>query len=269
MGDGLDLLACEEISMRAVLFAILLLLAACATSPLGRSQLQLLPADQLNQMGLEAFQKVRQTTPRSRDPALNAYVQCVADAITAEVGGPRGGGAWDVVVFREPQANAFALPGGKIGVYTGLLDVARTQGQLAAVIGHEVAHVIAQHHNERVSQQLAVQLVSDLAGGSPTAMALLGIGAQVGILLPYSRIQESEADKVGLDLMASAGFDPREAIDLWRNMERASGSGGIEFLSTHPSSGSRVRELQPRMGRAMAFYQNARAQGKHPRCGGR
>jgi predicted Zn-dependent protease len=237
--------------MRAALYGIaLLLLAACATSPLGRSQLQLLPADQLNPMGFEAFQKVKQTTPTARDPALNAYVQCVVDAITREVGGPRGGGGWEVEVFRSEQANAFALPGGKIGVYTGLLDVARTQDQLAAVIGHEVAHVVAQHHNERLSQQFAAQqglaLVNALAGGGgatqQTAMALLGLGAQVGVLLPYSRIQESEADKIGLDLMARAGFDPREAVDLWVNMQRASGSGGIEFLSTHPSSGSRIGE---------------------------
>jgi predicted Zn-dependent protease len=242
---------------------------------LGRSQLQLLPADQLNQMGLEAFQKVKQTTPTTRDPALNAYVQCVADAITRQVGGPRGGSAWEVEVFRSEQANAFALPGGKIGVYTGLLNVARTQDQLAAVIGHEVAHVIAQHHNERISQQVATQqglaLVNAFAGGSgatqQTAMALLGLGAQVGILLPYSRIQESEADKIGLDLMARAGFDPRQAVDLWVNMQRASGSGGIEFLSTHPASGSRIRDLQARMDSAMALYEQARAQGARPRCG--
>jgi predicted Zn-dependent protease len=256
--------------MRTLVYGLVLMaVAACATSPLGRSQLALMPPGQLDQMGLEAFQQVKRTTPEVTDPRVSRYVQCVSDAITQQVGGT---GTWQVEVFRDSAVNAFALPGGRIGVYTGLLQVAETPDQLAAVIGHEVAHVVAQHHNERVSQQFATEqglaLASALAGGGATQqslMALLGLGAQVGVLLPYSRIQETEADKIGLDLMAQAGFDPRAAVELWRNMERD--GGGPEFLSTHPSGGTRIEELQGRMDHAMDLYQQARSSGRGPRCG--
>jgi predicted Zn-dependent protease len=227
-----------------------------------------MPPGQLDQMGLEAFQQVKSTTPEATDPRVHRYVQCVSDAITRQVGG-----TWEVEVFRDPAVNAFALPGGRIGVYTGLLRVAETPDQLAAVIGHEVAHVVAQHHNERVSQQFAAEqglaLINALAAGGATQqslMALLGLGAQVGVLLPYSRIQETEADKLGLDLMAQAGFDPRAAVELWRNMERVGGGGGPEFLSTHPAGGTRIAQLQGRMDQAMDLYQQARARGRSPRC---
>lgn len=252
-----------------------ILLSACATTPLGRSQLTLLPEDQVSAMGQEAFTNIKKETPTSEDPQVNAYVQCVANAITEAVeGAPGAPEQWEVEVFRDDAVNAFALPGGRIGVYTGLLDVAKTPSQLATVLGHEVAHVIADHGNERISQQFAVSqglaLVQALAG-QPTAtkntlMGLLGVGAQVGVLLPYSRVQEAEADKLGLDYMARAGFDPRQSVDLWQNMAQASGDQPPEFLSTHPSHESRIDELQARMDHALKLYQEARGQGNDPRC---
>ena len=247
-----------------------LLLTACATSPTGQRQLQLFPESQMQQLGATAYQELRENTPVARDPAINRYVQCVARNVTARVGGDT---PWEVTVFRDDQANAFALPGGKIGIYTGLLDVARGQDQLAAVVAHEVAHVLADHHNARISAQYATQaglsLVDAVVGGgagSSQIMGLLGLGARYGVLMPYSRAQESESDTIGLELMARAGFDPRASVDLWRNMAAAGGPSPPAFLSTHPSGGQRIDNLQRRMPEAMALYREARSAGRRPDC---
>jgi predicted Zn-dependent protease len=250
----------------------LVALAACATSPLGRSQLQLFSDTDLSQMGLAAYDDIRKKQPRDSSPAANAYVRCVANAITAVV--PGNSQAWEATLFRDDSANAFALPGGKIGVNSGLLKVASNQDQLATVIGHEVAHVLARHSGERLSNQAVVdtglQAAQAISGSMSPAkqqlMGLLGVGAQVGVLLPFSRTQESEADLLGLDLMARAGFDPRQSVALWQNMERASGGGPPAFLSTHPSPGGRIEALQNRLPQALELYLQARAQGRKPAC---
>lgn len=250
-------------------------LVACTTSPTGRTQLTLMPEAQMDSMGLQAFQDLKDKTPKEADPKLNAYVSCVADKVTAELGAD--GGAWEVVLFKDPAVNAFALPGGHIGVYTGLLTAAKNQDQLAAVLGHEVAHVLARHGNERVSTQLATEqaaaLIGAWAGGQDPSkrtmvMGLLGVGAQVGVLLPFSRIQESEADRIGLAMMARAGFDPRQSVNLWENMAQAGGSASPEFLSTHPSHKTRISDLRAHMAEVMPLYEAARSNGKQPRCGG-
>jgi len=251
------------------LLVSLVLLASCATSPTGRSQLVLMPDSQMNQMGLQAFTSIKNKTPISGDRQINSYVQCVANAITREVGG-----RWEIVVFKDDSANAFALPGGKVGVHTGLLKVAKNQHQLATVIGHEISHVLSRHSNERVSQQFAVEqglgLISAVSnptsGTGKTLMGMLGVGAQFGILMPFGRVQESEADLHGLKLMASAGFDPRESIALWRNMSKSSKGQPPEFLSTHPSHSTRISDLQLHMSSAMQLYQRARNAGKRPAC---
>ena len=253
-------------------FLPVLVLTACATSPLGRSQLQLFSDDDLAQMGLAAYSDIQKKQPRDDSPAANAYVRCVAHAVTGALPGPAQ--TWEVTLFRDDSANAFALPGGKIGVNTGLLRVATSQDQLATVIGHEVAHVLARHSGERLSNQAVVetglQAVQAISGATTPAkqqlMGLLGVGAQVGVLLPFSRAQESEADLLGLDLMARAGFDPRQSVVLWQNMERASGNGPPAFLSTHPSPEGRMQALQDRLPQALELYQQARAQGRKPSC---
>lgn len=260
---------------RAALVVAVLVVAGCATSPLGRSQLILFPEGQMTEMGLAAYQQLKQELPIENDPAVNGYVSCVATAVTSALPGGRAGD-WEVTVFAEDSANAFALPGGKIGVHTGLLDVAENQHQLATVIGHEIAHVQSRHGNERVSTNFAaqtgLQVAAIAAGGSSREQrqlfGLLGVGTQVGVLLPFSRRQEQEADLLGLDLMASAGFDPRESVQLWRNMAENSGARPPEFLSTHPSGESRIRDLGARMERAMAQYQRAQGTGRRPDCGG-
>ncbi len=252
-----------------ILIPCLALITACATSPTGRSQLVLMPDSQMEQMGLQAFTNIKDETPVESSRTTNSYVQCVGNAIIREVGG-----SWEIVVFRDDSANAFALPGRKIGVNTGLLKVAENQHQLATVIGHEVAHVLAQHSNERVSQKFAVEqglgLINAVASPSTatgqTMMGLLGVGAEYGVLMPYGRIQESEADTLGLDLMAKAGFDPRESVKLWVNMGRANKGQPPEFLSTHPSHSTRIRDLNARIPAALNLQRTAMQQGKRPAC---
>jgi predicted Zn-dependent protease len=245
--------------------------AGCATSPTGRSQLMLMPDGQMNQMGAQAFQQLKQETPVEPDSGMNRYVRCVAQPI-ADLAGPQAGiSQWEIVVFRDETANAFALPGGKIGVHTGLLKVAKTDGQLAAVLGHEVGHVIARHGAERMSQALATQgglaALGAVTKDNRTLLGLLGLGAQVGVLLPFSRTQESEADVIGLDLMARVGFDPRQSVELWHNMASASGGKSPpEFLSTHPANQSRIDHLNENMADAVGKYDQARASGHTPRC---
>jgi Putative Zn-dependent protease, contains TPR repeats len=257
--------------MSGLLAAIpLLFLAACATSPLGRSQIKLYSQPQMAKMGLEAFQQIEQKTPVSKNRHQTQVVNCVAQALTRQVTNYQAN--WRVRLFQSDQVNAFALPGGEIGVYSGLLKVADNQDQLAAVIGHEISHVLADHANERVSQSQLAQAGLQLAGAaglSSGTLALMGVGAQVGILLPFSRAQESEADMLGMDLMARAGFDPRQAVALWRNMARAASSGSKppELLSTHPADATRIDQLQARLPRDLPIYQAARATGRRPNCG--
>jgi predicted Zn-dependent protease len=251
-------------------------LCACATSPTGRSQFIMIPESEMVQMGAQAFQQMKTQQSVANDPGARRYVRCVAGAITAELSGEYANTNWEVEVFSDDTANAFALPGGKIGVHTGLLDVAENQHQLATVIGHEVGHVLARHGAERVSQRFAagtaLQLVGAYTGdqsseSSKAVMSLLGLGAQVGVLLPYSRLQESEADVIGLELMSRAGFDPRQSTELWRNMARQGGQRPPEFLSTHPDPQGRIRELNTHMANALSRYEQARGAGRRPNCG--
>lgn len=259
--------------MKIRLFIILLipiLLSACSTTPTGRSQLAFMPDHQLNAMGLQTFDALKKKTPTTRDVQATQFVQCIANAIIREVGGK-----WEVVVFEDESLNAFALPGGKIGVHTGLVRLVDNQDQLASVIGHEVGHVLAKHSNERMSQkmgtQMGVALVSAAAAPQTalgqTAVSLLGVGAQYGIIMPFSRLHESEADKIGQALMAKAGFNPAESVTLWRKMAQASkGAQPAEFLSTHPSHATRIRELQAGVPQATQVMRKAHAAGKRPNC---
>lgn len=249
-------------------------LLSCATSPEGRKQLQLLPDSQVDAMGVQSFEQLKQETPISEDKNIQQYVLCVANKIIPQVSQNPDPKQWEVVVFEDDQANAFALPGYKIGVYTGLLKYAKNQDQLAAVMGHEVAHVIAKHGNERVSNQMATEagmsIATVLLGGtqdenSTLILAGLGLGAQYGIILPFSRSHESEADLIGLDLMAKAGFDPAESVTLWQNMSQA-GTSPPEFMSTHPSSDTRIKQLRERIPNANIAYQDAIKKGQRANC---
>lgn len=252
------------------------LLAGCASSPLGRSQLVLFPESRMAEMGALAYQELKTTTKASSDGRANDYVSCVARAII-DANPELSAQSWEITLFDSDQANAFALPGGKLGVYTGMLKVAENQDQLASVVGHELAHVVARHGNERVSANYATQgalnAVAIAAGGAGGARSelfgLLGLGTQVGVLLPFGRAQESEADLLGLDYMARAGFRPAEASNLWRNMTKANGeSKQPGFLSTHPSASDRIKKLDARAPEAEAIAQAARAARGTPKCAG-
>lgn len=242
-----------------------LLLSACATSPLGRHQLKLYPANQMDAMGVQAFDSIKSEQKVSRTQVTNSFVSCVAGHIAQQVPPSVFAGDWEVVVFEDDQVNAFALPGGKIGVYTGLLKVTENQHQLAAVIGHEVGHVIAEHGNERMSNSTLIGVGMELTNqllqthqiaNNNLIMAAIGLGVQVGVQLPFSRTHETEADIIGLQLMAQAGFDPRQSVNLWQNMDRASGGQRQpEFLSTHPSPTTRIADLQHNMDGALRTYQ--------------
>jgi predicted Zn-dependent protease len=245
------------------------LLTACITSPTGRSQLVFMPDAQINQMGLQAFDTLKKDKPVSTNAQYNQVANCIANAITQQIGGQ-----WEVVVFEDATPNAFALPGNKIGIHSGMLKLVNNQDQLAAVVGHEIGHVLAKHSNERASQEMAVNqgmnIVQAVAAPQSalgqTAVGLLGVGAQYGILMPYSRVHESEADMIGVDLMAKAGFDPRQSISLWQIMDQASKAQPIEFLSTHPSHATRIQDLERHMPQAMGLFQQAQTTGKQPHC---
>lgn len=244
----------------ATVVSATLTLYGCANSPTGRQQILLFSGTQMSQLGAQSFEEMKKQEKINTDKKTNAYVQCVSNAITTRLGPQSDFSQWEVVVFDSEQVNAFALPGGKIGVYTGLLKVAENQHQLATVIGHEIGHVMANHSNERLSRsQLAntgLQISSAALGGSEyqsIAMAGLGLGVQYGVLMPYGRAQESESDAIGLKLMSEAGFDPQQSINLWENMAKASGGNQPpEILSTHPSNATRIQNLKTEIARLPA-----------------
>lgn len=247
---------------------------SCATSPLGRKQLIVVSDDQMNQLGVQSFQQMKSTEKIDSDPTTVEYVNCIVKPLTEAAKGKTPVTNWEVVVFKSDQVNAFALPGGKIGVYSQLLEVAKTDAQLAAVLGHEIGHVIARHGAERISDQTGTEL-GLAALGAATAntahqnllLGLLGLGAQVGIMLPFSRTQEGEADLIGLNLMAEAGFDPEQSIELWKNMTKNSGGKAPpQFLSDHPADENRIKSLEENMPAALDAYHQAQQKGLHPAC---
>jgi predicted Zn-dependent protease len=225
----------------------------------------------LNKMGSASFKEMKSKEKISQSPKINRYVQCVANAITKNVPKSAHNGAWEVVVFDSEQVNAFALPGGKIGVYTGILKVTENQDQLGAIIGHEVGHVIEHHANERLSSNQVSQIGLSIVSGvlesqnvesRNTVMAGLGLGVQYGVLMPYGRSHESEADIVGQDLMAKSGFDPKASIKLWQNMAKLSKAAPPEFMSTHPSNATRIKQLTAHLPISTPIFKQATA----PKC---
>ena len=243
--------------------ALLFLLGACATVPFtGRRQLLLLDEPTEVRMGLQAYHQVLADERLSTDPRVNAMVTQVGQRIAAATERPDL--PWEFQVVDNPKmVNAFCLPGGKIVVYTGILPITRDEAGLAAVIGHEVAHAIARHGGERVSQELLTDFglavvveAMDDSGTTLLVAGVLGAGATVGILLPYSREHESEADRLGLIYMAKAGYDPRGARDFWTRMAQASsGTSSLpEFLSTHPVDETRIQQIDTWLPEALAFY---------------
>ncbi len=247
---------------------LVLLLAACTTVPYThRSQLMLVSASSMDKLGVEAFQEVLKKEKIDARPRVNDVVVGVGERIARAAEQPSY--HWQFAVIDDPKtANAFALPGGKVAVYTGLFPVARDTAGLAAVLGHEVGHVVAHHAAERMSQGYALQAVGTVlevglgASGSGAGSAIMqafGLGAKYGVILPFSREQEAEADHIGLILMAKAGYDPHSALELWRGFEQSGDKAPPEFVSTHPSYGTREDNIQSWMAEAMGYYQSGSA----------
>jgi metalloendopeptidase OMA1, mitochondrial len=266
-------------SRSAALFAVLAcMLDACATNPYtNRWQLLMVPQSYEAQLGVQAYQdvlrdpKMRLSTDRDEiEPVKRVSARIIEAAKHSKYGEEARRFQWEISVIEDDRTkNAFALPGGKIAVYTGIFPMADNESGLAAIIGHEVVHALARHGSERMSQGMLAQMglvgasiAMQTQGFSPltnqTAMSALGLGTQVGILLPYSRAHESEADYIGLLLAAEAGYDPREAVAVWERMQTQAGARQAhEFLSTHPGHATRIQRLTEHMPEALALYQQA------------
>lgn len=253
------------------LLALLLIGVSCSTTPTGRKQLNLVNDGQISELGAQSFEQLKKEKPISKDQKLIAPVQCITKRLLTVMG--EDPAAWEVLVFVDDSPNAFALPGRKLGVHTGMMKLVKNQDQLAAVLGHEIGHVLAHHGAERMSQGMLTQVglqAADLVLGQDSQknqliMGALGLGAQFGILLPYGRKQESEADTLGVRYMAKAGFDPAQSVELWRLMAQASGGqSSPEFMSTHPSNETRIKDLSSLVPQHLPVYQ---AVADKPHCG--
>jgi predicted Zn-dependent protease len=243
---------------------VLVACAACTRVPYtNRSQLVLVSANEEAQLGAQAFAEVTRTSAVIRGGKDADLVRDVGRRLAAVAGRPDFD--WEFILLRGDEVNAFALPGGKTAVYMGLLPVARDTAGLAVVMGHEIAHAIARHGAERMSQaqvlSIGGQVLGAAVGGEGVgraAMAAYGLGAQVGVLMPFGRSQEAEADDIGLILMAKAGYDPRAAVSFWERMEASSdGKAPPEWLSTHPSHGTRRAGIRTSMDKALELYRVA------------
>jgi predicted Zn-dependent protease len=255
--------------------ALTALFTACSTVPLtGRRQANLVSDTEMNQMAAQGYREFL-SDPKNRvvnNTAESRKVKDIGNKIAAAVtkymndngyGNQIAGFQWEFTLVQSPDINAWCMPGGKVAVYTGILPVTLTDAGLATVMGHEIAHAIAKHSNERYSQTMIAQGLGTLAGVAVTKseagygvfQQVFGIGAQAGVLLPNSRRQESEADRLGLTFMAMAGYDPASAIDFWQRMAaKSNGQKPPEFLSTHPSDATRINDIKKYLPEAIAYY---------------
>jgi predicted Zn-dependent protease len=234
--------------------ALTLALPGCVTNPeTGRSQLLLVDDGQLASMAVDAWAQQKAKVPVSKDAAAQARLARVGRKIQIAAG--RGAETWEFAVFDTKELNAFVLPGGKVGFYKGLMDLTQNDDQIAAVLGHETGHVTAHHAAERASQGMLAQLAGSVAGAKSQALGqLFGLGTQFGVLMPYERRQESEADLLGVDYMYRAGYDTRQAVKLWELMSQAGGARQPELLSTHPDPLNRIEAIKAHI-RAKGYAQ--------------
>ena len=241
-------------------------LMACSQQQLQQSgQALAISPQQAQAMGVETWQRILQERGRSEDQAAQSRLQALGQRLLAANG--LDAGAWEFAVLKGEEINAFALPGGKVGVYEGMLKVAQTDDQLATVIGHEIGHVTERHGAQRVglaqTANLGLQAISAALDAGQIAYAnqiaaVLGAGVQYGIVMPYSRTQELEADRTGLNFMARGGYDPSQAVTFWQEMAKAGGGGPPGFLSTHPSNQQRIQAIQRLLPEAQALYARSR-----------
>jgi predicted Zn-dependent protease len=254
---------------------IAVLAAACGSTAGQPSEPNWISDAEMEAESAKQFAEMKANMPLITDRETIEYIACVANAVVLALEPDYRDMPWEMAIFEVDAVNAFAMPGGKIGVMEGILKAAQNQHQLAAVIGHEIAHVTAEHSTERASRfkvsGVGIQVAAVLLGGGNrgatyTAYEALNQGAAFGIMLPFTRGQESEADIIGLEYMARAGFDPRQAVPLWQNMMDEAGSEPAEFMSTHPSSEKRIDNLISEWGNALPLYNEALEAGRDPNC---
>ena len=244
----------------AAAVAALLWVAGCVTAPYtGRGQLMLVSESNEMESGEDAYRHIMRDSVLADNPDALRIVRKVGERIARAANKPEYG--WEFRVINDPEdINAFCVPGGKVAVYTGIFPIAQDEAGLAVILGHEVAHALFRHSGERMTeaQILGTGLALAGAGGvNPQIIQALGLGASVGVVLPFSRSQESEADHVGLILMAKAGYDPRVSLEVWNRMERKEKGATPDFLSTHPGSETRIQQLKAWMPEALQYYQPA------------
>jgi predicted Zn-dependent protease len=244
--DQTSSIARRDILRGAGATALMAAAGACATNPeTGRDQFIIIDESQLQQASLQAWAQMRQQVPAWNNAAAQRRLETVGGRIVQAAG--RGNQRWEFALFNSDQKNAFVLPGGQVGFYRGLYEICERDDWMAAVLGHEVGHVTGRHAAERYSREAATQTALQVAGtqiNSQLAMAALGLGAQVGLSLPFSREQEAEADIIGLRYMRTAGYDVRQAIPFWERMNSSGGSRPPEFLSTHPDPDNRIQRIR-------------------------
>lgn len=265
----------KRTSMASVAAGLALALSGVVTST-AASEVSWMSNADMEVESAKQFAEMKASMPLITDRETIDYIACVANAVVSVLEPPFSDLQWEMAIFEVDSVNAFAMPGGKIGVMEGILKAAQNQDQLAAVIGHEIAHVTAEHSNERASrgklsnvgiQVAAVLLGAGNSGATYTAYEALQQGAAFGIMLPFSRNQESEADVIGLQYMARAGFDPRQAVPLWQNMQAAAGGKApAEFMSTHPSGDKRIEDLISEWSTTLPMYNDALESGHQPNC---
>lgn len=243
--------------------ALAMSLASCVTTPVtGRSALNFLPIEQDKQLGAQAYADMLAQAPVvDTHPQANQVRQVVERLVQVAQPDVPVDFDWEVRIIDEPQTvNAWCLPGGKMAVYTGMLAVTKSPTGLAVVMGHEIGHAVARHGSERMTQQLGLNAVVAYAAGDYADLA--GQIVAVGVSLPWGRMQELEADEIGLVYMARAGYDPREAVEFWKRMDALGGDAPPVWLSTHPSHARRIEDLEAQMPRALAEYEAS--QGRAP-----
>lgn len=250
--------------------AMALVLVACSTVPVtGRQQVNIYSQGEEAQLGLSSFTQMKKEQKISTDAAATAMLVRVGKRIAAVAGPDMPNAQWEFVLFDSKEANAFCLPGGKVGVYTGILPITKDEDGLAVVLGHEVAHAVARHGGERMTQAAGLQLGGQLLGSYASAKGVsaqnlqlldtaYGLGSQVGVALPHSRSQESEADRIGLTYMARAGYRPEAAVDFWKRFAeftaKSGGAGTPWFLRTHPLDETRIQQIQQWLPEARAQF---------------
>ncbi len=247
-------------------FMMFTVITRTSVDSLERNSLQLIPQEQLIERSNQEFDKLKNKSTLSENKKYLAQIERVVDRLSPYVPIPDGlsSNDWEFILIEDDDLiNAFAMPSAKIGVYTGLFKIVKSESDLAVVIGHEMAHVVAKHGGERMSQNMlalggSIILSHATRGDSQKdrerLFMIYGLGSSLGVLLPYSRLHETEADRLGLIYMAQAGYDPRVAIPFWERMEKEKSFKIPEFISTHPSSENRIMELRSLMDEAMVYY---------------